>query len=219
MKQQREISHEKAMKEIRDAFHESDEWNPPTKAEWLSVLSWVAILVLLLLAVLLAVAPVVKGAEPPLHNPLLYGHRVVYRTVSGGQANTHILTYAGFCAPQRPALPYYSAEHPRLSQIAEQHAWSMARRCHQDHSGFAGGRSSQVMQIAGCREASEICAESWPNQTLWEASLDAWWCWRQSPSHWRTANGRPRLYGAGIARGRNGIWYSCIVAAWGGRRR
>lgn len=177
----------------------------------------VGILVLFVVLLLGILTSAAEGAELSPRKPLLYGHRVVYSTVSGRQANIHILTYAGFCAPQHPALPYYSAEHLELSKLAEQHARSMARRCRQDHNGWEGGRFYSSMRASGCPEVSEICAESWPGQTLWEASLDAWKCWQQSPSHWRTANGRPTLYGAGIARGRNGVWYSCIVAAWGGR--
>lgn len=157
----------------------------------------------------------VAACQARLLAPHLIGHRVVYRAVSGRRGNVHMLIYGGFCAPQQPTLPYHSAEHPYLSKLAEAHAGSMARRCHQDHAGFAGGRSSWIMYVAGCSEASEICAESWPGQTLWQAAIGSWKDWSQSPSHWRTANGKPALYGAGTARGRDGIWYSCIVAAWG----
>lgn len=36
-------------------------------------------------------------------------------------------------------------------------------------------------------------------------------CWKQSPGHWRTAKTRHEYFGAGMAKGSNGIWYACII--------
>jgi hypothetical protein len=96
-------------------------------------------------------------------------------------------------------LVKHGKENPAISRLAKEHADSMARRQHQDHNGF---------------EVSEICAESWPGQSKEEAAAGCWMDWAQSPSHWRTANGKPILYGVAMSQGSNGIWYVCIIATW-----
>jgi uncharacterized protein YkwD len=131
-----------------------------------------------------------------------------------GYGITMVLTFsAGESA--EPARVFESAYSEPLSQLAQQHADCMASRRTQGHQGWAQ-RREQALQQTGLRQASEICAESWPEQEnsteaqLWDEMV---LCWRQSPGHWSVARRRWAAYGLGLAKGRNRIWYACIIAA------
>ena len=109
-------------------------------------------------------------------------------------------------------------ESPRskiMDRLAQQHVDSMARVQYQSHQGF-GRRASEIRDALGVREVAEICAESWERQRddtpeqLWVEFVK---CWKQSPGHWKTASVKHKWIGAAMARGKNGIWYGCIVAA------
>jgi hypothetical protein len=62
-------------------------------------------------------------------------------------------------------------------------------------------------------DASEVVAESWPDQNLIDSCIDCVDSWRHSPGHWRAVRGRHRLFGFDIRRGRNGIWYGTGIFA------
>ena len=160
------------------------------RSNWVAcVVAWTGLACVMLLGCQSIVAePLVEPAVAPMVHPVIE---------AGRQFN----------------LVKYGKEDQGLSMVAELHARNMALRTHQDHNGFEH-RATTIFGITGLQEASEICAESWPGQTMEEAAADCWKCWRQSPSHWRTANGKPALYGVAMSQGRNGIWYICIVAAW-----
>lgn len=114
-------------------------------------------------------------------------------------------------AGQQYNLPKYGKEYAGLTYLAKEHANSMARRQQQDHNGW----EHRYRKITWAyNEVSEICAESWPGQSQSEAAAGCWKDWATSPSHWRTANGKPLLYGVAMSQGRNGIWYVCIIATW-----
>jgi len=149
------------------------------------------------------------GLIGPAPEPVMVGHRVYVPTPGGIRQDWHVVPYAG----RRFGLPRTGHEVRYLSKMAEGHAISMARRSHQDHNGWEQ-RFVRVNATINPREAWEICAESWPGQSLWESSLDAWGCWRQSPGHWSRANSKTYLYGAGIARSSRGIHYTCIIGTW-----
>lgn len=110
-----------------------------------------------------------------------------------------------------------------LDIVAQEHAEDMARRGEQDHDGFEF-RYKEIQKVIDCKEVSEICNESWPDQNQQEAAKQAWKDWEKSKSHWRTANGFlrngrlviPKFYGVGMTLGKNGIWYSTIIATWCG---
>jgi hypothetical protein len=144
-----------------------------------------------------------------LRKPYRVGHRVIVQKSWNLFHNVHVLAYAG----SRWGSVRYGIEHPQLSRLAQNHANYMARVRFQGHQGWGSGRFQESKQVTGCGTASEICNESWPNVSIWEASLESWRAWKTSSGHWRTANGRPIFYGAAIARGSNGIWYSCIITA------
>ncbi len=111
------------------------------------------------------------------------------------------------------AAVHRSPWNPQLAIAAQQHADRMAREQRQGHQDW--DRRFQELRQAGFAHPVEICAESWPWQAeeseedLWK---DAFRSWRHSAGHWRTAGQVQRAYGAGLAQGRNRIWYFCIIA-------
>jgi len=63
---------------------------------------------------------------------------------------------------------------------------------------------------------SEICAETWKRQadcTPLEIATEFFHCWKQSPGHWKTAKAAHHYYGCGMAQGKSGVWYGCIIVA------
>lgn len=107
-----------------------------------------------------------------------------------------------------------SEENEALMIMAQTHAAYMARVCQQGHQGFQE-RFDGIRAATGL-SAAEICAESWPWQTEEPPEAlgrEMFKCWAQSPGHWRVAAASHRFYGAGMAKGRNGIWYACILVA------
>lgn len=97
--------------------------------------------------------------------------------------------------------------HPVLCGLAEFNAKAMAARGYQgNHPGW-DARCEYARQHAGSYEYSEITAESWPGQNETQSATEILNSWRQSPGHWSVANGRCKIYGFGMARGRNGIYF------------
>jgi hypothetical protein len=102
--------------------------------------------------------------------------------------------------------------NPALTEAAEQHSEYQAEIQVQGHHRWEA-RYQQVRSRTQAGEASEVVAESWPNQNLVDSCIDCVASWRYSPGHWRAVRGRQRLFGYDIRRGRNGIWYGTGIFA------
>jgi len=92
----------------------------------------------------------------------------------------------------------------RLAEAAAAHSAHQARLQVQGHHGWAT-RSRQLATSGG---ASEVCAESWPDQDLLDSCVDCVACWRQSSGHWQAVSGRQTAFGYDIRRSSNSIWYA-----------
>jgi hypothetical protein len=102
--------------------------------------------------------------------------------------------------------------HRGLAKAAEQHSEYQARIQVQGHHRWES-RFHQVRSVTNANGASEVVAESWPNQNMIDSCIDCVASWRQSPGHWGAVRGRQRLFGYDIRRGRNGIWYGTGIFA------
>jgi hypothetical protein len=67
--------------------------------------------------------------------------------------------------------------------------------------------------MVGVGSASEVVAESWPNQTMIDSCLDCVDSWRHSSGHWGAVRRQHRFFAYDIRRGRNGIWYGTGIFA------
>ena len=56
--------------------------------------------------------------------------------------------------------------------------------------------------------AVEVCAESWPGESLVEAAIECVRCWRLSSGHWSAVRASHASYGYDMRRGSNRIWYA-----------
>ncbi len=98
--------------------------------------------------------------------------------------------------------------HPTLLREAEKHSAHQARVRHQGHHQW----ESRFHQINGKMPmgltASEVCAESWPGESMLDAAIDCVGCWRHSSGHWRKIRSQHDFYGYDMQRGPNGVWYA-----------
>ena len=94
---------------------------------------------------------------------------------------------------------------PALCAAAEAHSQHQASIRRQGHHGW-NTRSQRI--AAGRGGASEVCAESWPDQDLLDSCVDCVASWRQSGGHWNAVKSPQAAYGYDLRRGSNGIWYA-----------
>lgn len=118
------------------------------------------------------------------------------------------------CAELFDAHVCESKHHKILQEYATRHAQYMADECEQGHQ-YWTPRYWKLQRGAGKRHNyREIVAESWNRQTDCtpkELGEEFFKCWRQSSGHWEVAGDKHRLFGADMAKGKNGIWYACII--------
>lgn len=104
-----------------------------------------------------------------------------------------------------------SSLSPFLSKLAAEHAREVCNGA-TPHDGFLNRAKHAMQGQAG--EISEIVSRSWPSQSVHDGGHDAWKSWRASQAHWRTANGKPKSYGASMIRDHKGRWVAVIIASW-----
>ena len=108
-----------------------------------------------------------------------------------------------------------SERHPWLMDAAQQHAQMQADAEQCGHQGFMQiGFADKAMAATQCEHVNEIAAESWADQTDSGPQVlgkDAFDSWRQSPGHWSVVCVKHKYFGAGMACGKNGVWYSTIL--------
>ena len=96
---------------------------------------------------------------------------------------------------------------PVLCDEAAAHSAHQASLRRQGHHGW-DARSRRIAGGMGAGAASEVCAESWPDQDLLDSCVDCVASWRQSSGHWNAVRSPQAAYGYDLRRGSNGIWYA-----------
>lgn len=106
-----------------------------------------------------------------------------------------------------------SPKHQMLSNMAQIHAESMAKRQKTDHQDF-NHRAGHIYRSLNLM-ASEICAQTTVAPTGLNNTVgdEVWQAWRQSQAHWSVAKDAHVYWGGGMAMGDNGVWYACIIVA------
>jgi hypothetical protein len=122
-----------------------------------------------------------------------------------GSITQRTMIWAVRIHPESPASTAGSFNRT-LADSAMEHSEYQARIGVQGHQGF-DGRFQHVVSATHASGASEVVAESWPEENLIDSCIDCVASWRQSPGHWGAVRGRHRLFGYDIRRGSNGIWY------------
>ena len=132
--------------------------------------------------------------------------------LSVGTLTQRMLIFAVRVHPERPRSTD-SRTHPILMRATEKHSTYQARIQLQGHH-FWESRFHQLnAALGGGLTVTEVCAESWPGETLVEAAHECVHSWRQSPGHWSAVSAPNRFYGYDMKRGANGIWYGTGIFA------
>lgn len=97
--------------------------------------------------------------------------------------------------------------------MALRHARYMAKHQWQQHQHWDARYAELVRTTPEYRGFVEIVAQSWPWNNREQAAAEMFNSWRQSPGHWRVANGICDAYGYSMAVGTNGIWYGAGITA------
>lgn len=95
-----------------------------------------------------------------------------------------------------------------LMAEASSHSQYQARLRSQGHHNWENRFQRISRLLPSGLLATEVCAESWPNQGLLAAAIDCVRSWHYSSGHWRQVNTFHRLWGYDMRRGANGIWYA-----------
>ena len=103
-----------------------------------------------------------------------------------------------------------------LDEEAQQQASYQASVCQQGHQGWSQ-RYQRLVSRLGAASYQEICAESWPPRWQKDSSTEGLWrdafnSWSKSPGHWNVASRVHQAFGSGMARSRNGVYFSTILA-------
>jgi hypothetical protein len=129
-----------------------------------------------------------------------------------GTLTQRTLIFAVRTHPEQPASArsHYS---PLLARETESHAVHQATLTLQGHHQWESRFHSINAQLPGGLVTQEVCAESWPGQSLVEAAEECVHSWRQSSGHWEAVSRRHVLFGYDMKRGRNGVWYAAGIFA------
>lgn len=131
-------------------------------------------------------------------------------SIPAGSLTQRTMIWAVRIHPEGPRSTY-GTHHPQLADGALQQASYQASVGQQGHQNFET-RFHSLSAAAGS-SVSEVCAESWPGQTMIDSCIDCVDSWRHSSGHWNGVSRPHRAFGYDIRRGRNGIWYGTGIFA------
>jgi hypothetical protein len=110
-----------------------------------------------------------------------------------------------------------SANLLALQMMAQQHAEYQAIKATQGHQLWDERVKDLYVALPKYGEFAEICAESWPDQSVDDAAAEMYNSWRQSPGHWSAVTSTNAGWGAAMAFcSRRRVWYACMIFAQAG---
>lgn len=130
----------------------------------------------------------------------------IFLSLPPGTLTQRMLTYAVRIHPERPQSAVGTPE-PVLLKEAGGHSAYQARTRVLGHQNF-GSRTARIASALNCIGASEVCAQSWSGEGLYEAAISCVRGWRGSPAHWRAVKAPNRHFGYDMVRGADGVWYA-----------
>lgn len=130
-----------------------------------------------------------------------------------GTLTQRTLMFAVRTHPAKPASAW-SPHSEYLAREAEKHSVHQASINLQGHHNWEA-RFHQINAGLGVGGAKEVCAESWPGQSLLEAAEECVDSWSQSSGHWASVSAAHAYFGYDMKRGTNGVWYATGI--FGGR--
>lgn len=103
--------------------------------------------------------------------------------------------------------------NPVLAKAAESHSTHQAELKNQGHQGWPTRFQRLRDQLGQNSKPKEVCAESWPGQSLLKAAEECVASWHQSPGHWKAVSSRQAAYAYDMKQGSNGVWYATGILA------
>lgn len=131
---------------------------------------------------------------------------MTFLTLPAGTLTQRTLIYAVRIHQERP-LSAMGVPELVLLQEARDHSAYQAKVRVLGHQNF-GSRTNRIASALNCIGASEVCAQSWSGEGLFEAAIGCVRAWRGSPGHWKGVRAANRHYGYDMVRGGNGVWYA-----------
>jgi hypothetical protein len=129
-----------------------------------------------------------------------------FLTLPPGTLTQRTLIYAIRIHPERP-LSTMGTFHPFVTKEATEHSVYQAKKGVLGHQNF-GTRSNRISGELEQGSVSEICAQSWTDEGLFEAAIGCVRAWRNSSGHWSAARKKHTYYGYDMVLGANHIWYA-----------
>jgi hypothetical protein len=129
-----------------------------------------------------------------------------FLTLPPGTLTQRTLIYAMRIHPERP-LSTMGTFHPFVTKEATDHSVYQAKKGVLGHQNF-GTRSTRISGELEQGSVSEICAQSWTDEGLFEAAIGCVRAWRNSSGHWSAARKKHTYYGYDMVLGSNNIWYA-----------
>ncbi|MDR2115839.1 MAG: hypothetical protein LBP87_05600 [Planctomycetaceae bacterium] len=129
-----------------------------------------------------------------------------FLTLPPGTLTQRTLIYALRTHPERP-LSTMGIFHPSITKEATDHSTYQAKTRVLGHQNF-GTRSSRISEKLEQGSVSEICAQSWTDEGLFEAAIGCVRAWRNSSGHWSAARKKHTYYGYDMVLGSDNIWYA-----------
>jgi hypothetical protein len=130
-----------------------------------------------------------------------------------GTLTQRTLIYAVRIHPDKPASTGGKASSYLLEEAQKQSQYQADIHLQGHH--FWESRFQRISGKLNGLSAREVCAESWPGESLVEAAVECVRCWRLSDGHWSAVRAPQRVFGYDMKRGTNGIWYATGI--FGGR--
>ena len=139
-------------------------------------------------------------------------HLAAMLDLPSGSLTQRTLIFAVRTHPEHPASA--SARlNPVLVHETAKHAAHQASITLQGHHNWDSRFQSINARLPAGFVSREVCAESWPGQSLLEAAIECVDSWRQSPGHWESVSSRHELFAYDMQRGSNGVWYAVGIFA------
>ncbi len=140
---------------------------------------------------------------------------MVLLDLPAGSLTQRTLIYAVRTHPDHPASST-GDPLPLLTDESQSHSVYQASINLQGHHSWEQRFHSINARLPTGLVSYEICAESWPGQSLLDAAEECVDSWRQSGGHWNQVSRQAEHYGYDMRRGTRGVWYATGIFA---RRR
>ena len=129
-----------------------------------------------------------------------------FLTLPPGTLTQRLLIYAVRIHPDKPRSTEGTA-HDLVIQAATEQAAYQAKVNQLGHQNF-GSRTNKLLAEMGGGSPSEICAQGWSGEGVFEAAIGCVRAWRASSGHWRYMKAPHTYYGYDMVKSKNNTWYA-----------